>query len=240
MARVLCIGDTHAPFMHPKYPDFLKRIRDEYKCDTVVHIGDLVDHHVASFHTSETDALGLKMEADLAEKQARHLYDLFPDVKLCLGNHDRIPERKAKEARIPQRFLKKITEAYNCPKGWKADRTWEIDGVLYLHGTRCGKTAHVLTAESQRQSICQGHTHCFGGVGYLASCHDLIFGMNVGCGIDIEAYAFRYGIDYAHRPTLGCGVVIDGSRAIFEPMLFERKTLRRPRVMVPKMRRKRA
>lgn len=237
MARTLAIGDTHCPFMHAKYPEFLERIYDKHKCNTVVHIGDLVDHHASSFHTSETDAMGARREAELAEQQARSLYSLFPSVKWCLGNHDRIPERKAKEAAIPQRFLRSIVEAYNCPKGWKADRTWQIDGTLYTHGTRSGKTAHVLTAETGRQSVAVGHTHCFGGVGYLASNHDLIFGLNVGCGIDIEQYAFRYGIDYSHRPTLGCGVVIDGHQAIFEPMILRNKSLRRPMIVVPKYRR---
>lgn len=238
MSRVLVIGDTHAPFSHRKYPEFLQRIRDEHKCDTTVHIGDLVDHHVASFHTSETDAIGLRAEADMAEEQCQQLYSLFPTVKLCLGNHDRIPERKAKESQIPQRWLRTFGEAYGFPKGWKADDRWEIDGVLYLHGTRTGKTAHVLTAEAERRSICMGHTHSFGGLGYLASSHDMIFGMNVGCGIDVDAYAFRYGRDFSNRPTLGCGVVIDGVEAYWRRMLFPDRKLRKPQITVPKYGRK--
>jgi hypothetical protein len=46
--------------------------------------------------------------------------------------------------------------------------------------------------------------------------------MGVGCGIDTRAYAFSYGRDFITKPTLGCGIVIDGIRPIFEPMLIGR------------------
>ena len=42
--------------------------------------------------------------------------------------------------------------------------------------------------------------------------------MNVGCGIDIDAYAFAYGKYDKNRPTLGCGIVFDSGNAIFVPM----------------------
>ena len=237
MARTLYIGDTHCPFMHPKYPEFLDRVRDKHQCNKVVHIGDLVDNHVPSFHSAETDAEGAKREADQAEEQAQQLYDMFPDVKLCLGNHDRIPARKAKEAAIPARWLKDFLKAMNAPPGWKANDRWEIDGTLSTHGTTCGKNAHLALAEKSRQSAVMGHTHSFGGVGYMTSRHDIIFGLQVGCGIDCSKYAFRYGKDFTNRPTLGCGVVIDGFEAVFEPMILRNKRLRRPQILVPKYKR---
>ena len=234
MARTLVIGDTHAPFTHRYYLEFCQRIRDKYRCDRIIHIGDEVDNHALSFHTSETDAVGPAMEAELAQDELYRWYGEFPKVDVCLGNHSRLPERKAKEASIPSKFLKSYADMWDSPKGWRWAMDWRVDGTLYTHGTLCGKTAHVRLAESNRCSAVQGHTHCFGGVQYLASKHDLIFGMNVGCGIDIEAYSFRYGRDFANRPTLGCGVVVDGVEAYFEPMLFKNKRLRRPQIVVPK------
>jgi hypothetical protein len=53
---------------------------------------------------------------------------------------------------------------------------------------------------------------------YSASDRDMIFGMNVGCGVDVDAYAMAYGKVYSKKPTLGCGVVIDGKIALFLPM----------------------
>ena len=233
MARVLTSGDTHCPFMHKRYPEFLERIRDQYRTDSFVHIGDEVDLHGMSFHTSETDAPGVAAECDMAQQQLNDLFDIFGDAKVCIGNHSRLPERRAKEAKIPQRWLKNYGDAWGAPKGWKWNNRWIIDGVLYTHGTSAGKMAHLQLAKDERMSAVQGHTHSFGGVNYASSNHDLIFGMNAGCGIDCSAMAFRYGRDFRNRPTLGCGVVIDGFEAIFIPMILKNKRLRKPQIVVP-------
>ena len=45
MSRVLVIGDTHFPAVLDGYLQFVKDIKAEYKCDTILHIGDIVDHH---------------------------------------------------------------------------------------------------------------------------------------------------------------------------------------------------
>lgn len=90
---------------------------------------------------------------------------------------------------------------------------------MYIHGEGfSGQNGAITAAKSHRQSVVLGHLHTFGGVTYSASRNDLIFGLNVGCLIDTHAYAFRYGKFLANRPTLGCGVVIDGKQAIFVPM----------------------
>ena len=40
---VLAVGDIHAPVDHPKYLKFCKDLYDEYDCNEVVLIGDVVD-----------------------------------------------------------------------------------------------------------------------------------------------------------------------------------------------------
>jgi hypothetical protein len=78
-------------------------------------------------------------------------------------------------------------------------------------------------AKDNRQSTVIGHIHSFGGVMYSASEIDMIFGLNVGCGIDVNAYAVAYAKQFAKRPTLGCGIVIDGKIGLFIPMDLGRK-----------------
>ena len=66
-----------------------------------------------------------------------------------------------------------------------------------------------------------GHSHSFAGVCYMASRNDMIFGMNVGCGIDnVDAYAFAYGTHFPKKPTrISCGIVLDGGEtAVVVPM----------------------
>ena len=48
-----------------------------------------------------------------------------------------------------------------------------------------------------------------------------VFGMQVGCGIDHEKYAFNYAKAGA-KPAIGCGVVIGGHTAIAVPMQLEK------------------
>ena len=94
-----------------------------------------------------------------------------------------------------------------------------IDGVLYRHGTgSSGKDAAFNLAVSMRRSVVIGHTHTFAGAKYHANDNDRVFGLNVGCGIDIDEYAFAYGQFHPNRPMLGCGIIIDGTFAAFEPM----------------------
>jgi hypothetical protein len=47
-----------------------------------------------------------------------------------------------------------------------------------------------------------------------------VFGMSVGCGIDINRLQFEYGRKITAKPILGCGVVLNGRQAYFEPWLL--------------------
>jgi|21_taG_2_1085346.scaffolds.fasta_scaffold03869_2 predicted phosphodiesterase len=214
------IGDTHEPFCHPDYRDFCYEVFDRFGVSDIVHIGDEVDNAALSYHEKLTDMPNAESEAEQAQKAMEKWYATFPDVKVCVGNHSALPFRQATTAGIPKRFLKSYEEIWKAPKGWKWELNWEIDNVIYEHGTgSSGARAAVNRATANRQSTVIGHCHSFGGVNYMASRNDLIFGMNVGCGIDVDAMAFSYGKNFPKKPTLGCGVVLDGGKtALFIPM----------------------
>tara|TARA_Y100000114_G_scaffold79946_1_gene73602 strand:+ start:4133 stop:4894 length:762 start_codon:yes stop_codon:yes gene_type:complete len=214
------IGDTHEPFCHPEYRNFVYDVFDRFQVKDIIHIGDEVDNAALSYHESMVEMPNAESEAEQAQKAMEQWYKTFPDVKVCVGNHSALPFRQATTAGIPKRFLKSYEEIWNAPKGWRWDLQWEIDGVLYEHGTgSSGAMAHKNRAIANRQSTVIGHCHSFGGVNYMASRNDLIFGMNVGCGIDVDAMAFSYGKNFPKKPTLGCGIVLDGGKtAIFVPM----------------------
>jgi porphobilinogen deaminase len=116
-------------------------------------------------------------------------------------------------------MFKTYNEMMGYPEGWTWKHSHEIDNVIYQHGTgSSGQMGAVNRARDNRQSTVIGHIHSFGGVMYSASERDMIFGLNVGCGVDVKAYAMAYGKVYAKKPTLGCGIVIDGKIALFIPM----------------------
>ena len=219
-SNVGIIGDTHEPFCHPSYRDFCYEVFNRFGVSDIVHIGDEVDNSALSYHEKMAEMPNAESEAEKAQAAMEKWYATFPDVKVCVGNHSALPFRQATTAGIPKRFLKSYEEIWNAPKGWKWELQWEIDNVLYEHGTgSSGARAAVNRATANRQSTVIGHCHSFGGVNYMASRNDLIFGMNVGCGISVSALAFHYGKNFPKKPTLGCGVVLDeGKTALFIPM----------------------
>lgn len=217
---VLVIGDTHAPFTHKNYLDHCQRVRDRFQCELVVHIGDEVDNHALSYHEHDPDGQSAGDEAVRAMEELRKWYKAFPDVNVMIGNHGALPFRKAMTHGLPKRFLKAYEDVWEAPEGWKWMTEWEHDGVLYTHGTgSSGQNGAINRAVQSRQSVVIGHLHSFGGVQYHANGTDTIFGMNAGCGIDVNAYAMAYGKAWARKPTLGCGVVLDkGKTGLFIPM----------------------
>jgi hypothetical protein len=96
---------------------------------------------------------------------------------------------------------------WNLPDTWEDDFQFEINGVMYQHGNRCGKNAHLQTAQDNAMSTVVGHSHSWAGVAYWANERNLMFGMNVGSGIDRHSYAMDYGKGFATKPIISCGVV---------------------------------
>lgn len=221
------IGDTHEPFCHENYRDFCYEVFSRFGVTEIIHIGDEVDNAALSYHESMVEMPNAENEAEQAQRAMEKWYETFTDVKVCVGNHSALPFRKATTAGIPNRFMKTYEEIWNAPPGWKWDLSWELDGVLYEHGTgSSGAGAARSRAISNRQSTVIGHSHSFGGVDYMASRNDIIFGLNVGCGINVDHMAFSYGKNFPKKPTLGCGVVIDeGKTGIFVPMDLGRRNL---------------
>ena len=217
----LVIGDTHCPFEHSGYLDFCLRIKKAFKCNQVVHIGDLVDNHAISYHEHDPDGWSPADEMAESDKHLKTWFKAFPSVKFCYGNHDNLVDRKAKTVGLPKRCFQSFRKMWNLPRGWKDDFFHIIDGVCYMHGSSTGKFAHLQHAIDNRMSTVIGHVHSSAGVEYTASERDIIFGMNVGCGLDRKKYAFAYGRDFRRKPILGCGVVTStkhGTNAQFIPM----------------------
>lgn len=223
MSTVLTIGDTHCPGMRDEYVDFLRDTYRAWRCDRIVHIGDLTDWHAISFHLTENGTPSGDEEVRLARKQVQKLYKAFPDCDWMLGNHDVLPSRRVAEiAGWPSGFLRTYTEFWEIP-GWRQHPRYErleIDGVLYSHGEVGGGGKHpaILQASRQFKSCVIGHFHSAFGVSWMANQTTKIFGLSVGCGVDWEALQFTYGRKMASKPILGCGIVIDGEYAYAEPM----------------------
>jgi len=217
--RVLVFGDTHIPFMRKGYMDFLVAKYQEFKCDTVVMIGDLIDLHRISRHTKDPSSDSAASEYESALKQLPIVYKAFPKVKAIYGNHEERYYTQTGEKEVPPIMLKTIAELTKSPKGWEWANEWTIDNVRYFHGTVYqGPQGHMTALKNSMKSVVMGHLHTNGGVQYLATPDELVFAMATGCGMDSNSYAAAYAKNLDKKPIVGCGVVIDGLQAIFLPM----------------------
>ena len=218
MSRVLICGDLHIPFEHKDYLKFCKSVYKKYRCNRVVMIGDIIDSHAISYHETDVNGMSAGEELELSKERIKPWVKAFPKAYVTLGNHDLLIKRKAQTHGLPIDLFKPMAELYGTPK-WDWVQGVEIDGVWYTHtGGGSGKTAHIRAMETHRTSIVQGHAHSAAGIGFSASYKDLLFAMNVGCGISPESYAFAYGKGFAARPILSCGVVINGTQPYLIPM----------------------
>ena len=226
MASILVVGDTHCPGMRRGYVDFLQRIRDRHNCDRVVFIGDVVDWAAISFHEKLPGMPAAAEEVRNARKQVERLSAAFPTGDWLIGNHDSLPERQATTAGLPSELLRDHADFWQV--GWRVLPRFSkhiIDNVIYSHGDsgKGGAMAALKQAKDNFQSTVIGHFHAQAGVNWHANPRHRIFGMSVGCGIDADKLAFSYGAKFPSKPILGCGVVINGRQAIFEPWLLKSK-----------------
>lgn len=216
--NVIAIADTHFPFCKPNYLEFCIEVQREYKCGTVIHIGDEIDNCAISQWEKDPDGFSAGSEADLAQKDMEAWYKAFPEVRVCIGNHTARPFRMARAMGIPKKFVKTYEEAWNAPKGWRWADHWEYNGTLYTHGTGfSGANAALRIATRHRQNTVIGHIHSEAGVQFNASKIDLIWGMQLGGALDDKTYAAYYAKDQLKKSIVGCGVIL-GNTPIYIPM----------------------
>ena len=209
---ILCISDLHCPYEHPDSFEFLKAVKQKYKPDKVVCLGDEVDHHAMSFHDSDPDLPSAGDELLEAIEHLKPLYKLFPKVDVLDSNHGSMHYRKGKHHGIPRKYLRSYEEILEAPKGWK----WHNDLIvrssdgndIYFHH---GRGANVLkVSQEMSMRVVQGHYHNTFAIQYWGNPNNLYWGMQVGCSIDDKSLAFAYNKLIAKRPIIGHGIIVNG------------------------------
>ena len=220
---VLVIPDLQIPYEHPQALEFVQTVESYIKPTKIVCIGDEVDQHAIGRFDSDPEASGAGQELRESVERLKAWYKAFPKVQVCMSNHTQRIFRAAFHAGIPESYLRSISEWLEAPDGWTWEDAFEIDGVRYEHGdAQGGMYAARSLAVRNRKSTVIGHHHSHGAVSYIANADETIFGMNVGCLIDMNSIGFKYAKNSAFQPTLGCGVVIEGV-PYFVPMFLDKK-----------------
>lgn len=213
------IPDTHSPFQHKDTIPFLADTFKSRGVNTIVHIGDEIDLHASSRFITDQKAMNYEDELYQAREFLRDLSDVFPYATVTSGNHTKINYRKAKEAGIDIQALKPLGQYLHLPDTWKWVDNVYINGVRYQHKGKTGMLGAINTAKDVGCSCVIGHSHVYGNITYRNNSSGTYFGMDVGCMINKDSYAFNYASEYYNGLTLGCGVVYSSSHAEFVPYI---------------------
>lgn len=208
MSTTLDIPDAHAPFEHQDMLAFLREVKRKHRPDYTVCLGDEGDGHGLGNYDHDPDGHSAGDEYLLMIEHLKPLYEMFPNVQCCHSNHTSRPFRRAAKYGIPSVYLREYRDFMQAPKGWSWHASVEIDGVRHLHGEGySGPLGALKCAQAHMQPVVIGHLHSYAGVLFNANPRHLFWGMNAGCLIDRDAYAFAYGKHMAAKPILGCGLV---------------------------------
>ena len=220
MARVLYVSDLHVPWEHPRALDHLKKIRDRFKIDRVVFLGDEIDGASFSLKWSPNpDLPSPGDELELAIKHLRPFYKEFPEAEVLTSNHGMRLFKKFRVTGIPSKVVKRYEEILEFPKDWFLVDQTDIDGVLAIHGEGFSLSSWRMAHDKFKQSVVMGHIHSHAGVVYSQTKKKKFFSANFGCMINPSHVAFDYGKHLPEKPVIGSGVVIDGCEAYFIPLI---------------------
>ncbi len=207
--RILVIGDLHLPYEHPKYLAFARRIAQSFRPHHVVFIGDVADEHAVAYkYPQELDSLGSQAEFKAVQTKISQWYRAFPKAKVCIGNHDMRPAKTAKMLHIPPERLKLYGELWNTP-GWSWEMQHYIGPILFRHYVKAGSLQPAyIAAKHLGTSVVLGHVHSTASVRYIHRHNGQIdVAVDVGCGIDPFAPAFRYADEHLAKPIISVACI---------------------------------
>lgn len=218
-------SDAQIPFDAEKSIDFLVYVKNFFKVsnENIYSVGDETDQFHASTHPKGGNyGLTPGQELKAAKERLKEYYAVFPKMKLCTSNHGLRWVRKASHAEIPSEVLKDYQDLIEAPRGWEWKDFWiikEKHPFMVIHGMGySGEAGTKNLVMDKRMSVVHGHLHSHAQIRYFNNGLQTVWGMNVGCLIDPEMFAFDYGKWNRHQPCLGVGVVINnGTTPIWLP-----------------------
>jgi predicted phosphodiesterase len=206
-STTLVIPDIHLPFQHSATFKFLAELKKKYNPTEVVMIGDIVDSHSLSTFVKGAESDSTNTELYKAHEGIQKLGDLFPKMHVCLGNHDLRAFKRANEVGLSSEYIKPFHEIIRAPKGWKFAEEFYLHNVLYIHGdSYTGINCVTNMIKNKMCNVVFGHTHQ-SSIQYINNGRHTLFGMNVGCLIDEDAYAFSYAKFFKNKTILGAGII---------------------------------
>ena len=217
---VLIIPDLHCPHHHVDAFKFLKRIKEQLPEDAIIiNLGDEIDGHAWSFHTSDSDldSAGVELSKAIIYLQ-EGLHTLFPKMHILESNHGSLLSRKLKHHGIPIRALKPMQELYETPLWqWHNEILLRTNiGNVYLTHGKSG--AYGKLCKEMGMSCIQGHYHTKFEITWHESATQKKFNMIAGCLADRDHMAMAYAKNLSVRFQLGAAYLDNNGWPSLIPM----------------------
>jgi len=221
------LSDLQIPFEAPKALEFCRYVQRHFRIDLdhILCVGDEVDQYFGSLYKKSCDAdMSAIQEIKITKDKLKRWVSAFPRMLVAESNHGMRWAKKAAEAEIPSQMIRAYQEVLGIPETWRYARKWLVDGgrqkFILKHGLGYGGMYPFKTAPiTESRNVVFGHLHSSAGIARIKTDgyeHE-IWGMNVGCLIDVDSFAFHYGVDNKFKPNLAVGVVVNGGTT---PMLL--------------------
>jgi len=206
--NILVLGDTHIPYVHPEYLDFVRHIQKKWDCGKIIHIGDVLDFHSTTYHIPHPDALSPYYEMELAKIEIEKWKSAFPDMIVTTGNHDRRVSRKMYDSQISSQWQKSIAEVLDVK--WEFVNDYIYNNIYFCHGE--GVTARITALQKQMSAV-QGHRHSESYIDFPAKG---LFAVQTPIGVNRNTLAFNYGRTDPREWLIGATVIVDSKTPIIE------------------------
>lgn len=207
--KFLAVSCTHGHLADPRATGAMLKMRERYKPDTVLHLGDFTD--MAALRS------GARNDPDSADRAESMQDDLLAGLSFLrelepthihLGNHeDRLcslaHSGNAVVSYAANAVIGKIHDAAREMRatvvpydGLRPSACTELGGTLFLHGVLYNVSAARDHAEALGQSCVFGHTHRVAQE--AGRTQRPVVGYNIGCGLVLDV-----GYAKSRRQTLG-------------------------------------
>lgn len=165
--KILCIGDTHFPFIHKPSLETLYKFAKENQPEYIIQMGDSVDFYSHSKFPRSHNEFTPQQEEQLAREMLaemwKNLNEICPDSKKyqILGNHCVRPLKRVLES-VPsvEHWLEKYLQDYFTFDGvetiFDMRSDLEIAGIVFTHGFLGSEGKH---RDYYLKNVVIGHLH---------------------------------------------------------------------------------
>jgi len=205
--KFLAVSCTHGHLADPRATKAMLAMRERYKPDTVLHLGDFTDMAALRSSAKPDDPDRAESMADDLLAGLSFLEELRP-THVHLGNHEHrlvglAHSGNAVVSYAAGNVLGRIDDAVKRMKaklvpydGLRPSACTQLGDALFLHGVLYNVSAARDHAEALGMSCVFGHTHRVAQE--QGRCQRPVVGYNIGCGITLDV-----GYAQTRRQTLG-------------------------------------